>query len=186
MQSALRYDTPYELYLKTLRRLNEGSRNRARVLDIELEKKLQETVARCRKIYKDSLKRMAESIRMIAVNMPRTRDRLPSTSYGRGEGLPRAITFTATCYTTGISPTILDLEALSKEWRIVSKLPHLDYLVQSYRYDLSCFSGDIASMRLPRDTVSKLVEIVKTVGRELGLEPSIEISREYWKVLRKA
>jgi len=186
IQSALRYDTPYDLYLETVQKLIDGSRRRATVLDIDLEKKLRETVARCREIYRARLGLVIDVVRTIAANMPRTRDRLPPTSYGRGEGLPRAITFTATCYTVGIPPTILDLEALSKEWRIVSELPHLEYLVQSYRYDMSYLSEEIASLWIPRDTVAKLVEVVKHVGRELGLEPSMGVEEEYWKVLRKA
>ncbi len=188
IQSALRYNTPYEEYTSTIEKLRDNSGLEPLVLDIDQEKMLRMIIRESAKTYEKRLRSMTSRIIEVAKHMPRTRDRITFTEYGRGKGdarLPRAITFTATCYTMGVPPTLLDTDALTSSWRHISELPQTDLLVKGYEYDLSYYDRDTASKWLPKDIVNDIDDAVKRTMRELGLEPISDINNDYHVLLGK-
>ena len=189
IQSALRYNTSHQDYTSLIEKLKNNADLEPLILDIAQEKTLRAVISEAAKTYKRRLGDIAPKIIEVAKHMPRTRDRLAFTIYGRGEEdsrLPRAITFTATCYTLGVPPTLLDIDALITAWKHISELPQIDHLVKSYEYDLSLYDKGTALELLPKDVVNDIDNAVRKTMDELGLQPISNIDNDYWAHITKA
>jgi len=186
IQSALRYDTDYNQYVETAEKLISNVDTKPNVLDIDNEKALIKIISQVTPVYRRNLVNIVKGLRELFNAIPSTRERVTYQKYGRSVEktvIPRAIRFTAACYTAGIPPTLLDVEVLAK-----MNTKDLDTVLSAYpgmlkdlMYDISFFNPEIASKYIPTDIVKTIKESVDTLRQNLGIEGNINVDEEYWK-----
>lgn len=114
IQSAFRYDFPIEDVKNAINKLKEIlPKNKAVIIGQKEEGDIRKLVAASEKFYKKTIERIANIINLVAMNVPKRRERVLHVGlfgYSRGIGavkLPRAITFTASLYSIGIPPELI-------------------------------------------------------------------------------
>ncbi|MEM2098348.1 MAG: phosphoenolpyruvate carboxylase [Candidatus Bathyarchaeia archaeon] len=121
VQSAFRYDYPLEQVKESIRILNHKLPNgTAPTIEPHEEALLIKILHKCRQNYEDTIEKLAPLINSIAPYVPPRRARklhIGLFGYSRnvaGTSLPRAITFTAACYSIGIPPEFIGCKVLDE------------------------------------------------------------------------
>jgi phosphoenolpyruvate carboxylase len=118
IQSAFKYDYPVPSVIEAVARLKSSKAARGRDVD---EGKCREIIDKVSAAYQRQVERLAPLINNVAAYVPRRRTRklhVGLFGYARSVdkvALPRAIGFCAACYSLGLPPEILGLNALSPE-----------------------------------------------------------------------
>lgn len=118
IQSAFKYDFPVETVCDGIKKLEERDTGVSQTVDAE---KCLELFEKCSSAYHSRLTELAPVINRVAGYVPKRRLRklhIGLFGYSRnheGLNLPRAITFTAACYSIGVPPEILGISALSEK-----------------------------------------------------------------------
>ncbi len=189
IQSALRYNTEKKDYEYLKNRLAMNRTSKAATLDEEDEKNLIKIIEETSKAYTQKIKEISDIVLKVSEYIPNTRERISFKEYGRRKGetiLPRAITFTATCYTIGLPPTLLDLPALNKLLsRFYEILTETYNVLPDYEYDLSYYNEEILSKWLPKETYEKICSEIRETINSLGLSPKQHVDEEYWVYAEK-
>ncbi|MEL9990746.1 MAG: phosphoenolpyruvate carboxylase [Thermoproteus sp.] len=190
IQSAVRYDVPYQQYLTVRESILAfiGRRPDSSLSPAELASIVREASDSYRKLvakYSDKIAEMASLI-------PSTRDRVSWRAYGRTissgnvmVNVPRAIVFTAAWYAVGIPPTLLDAPYVLELYR----RDRLDYLfkalpafLQEIRLDAQYYDKKRAESLLGGDITRTVDEMLDVLGikadRETPLPPFI-LSQSY-------
>ncbi|AEM38718.1 phosphoenolpyruvate carboxylase [Pyrolobus fumarii 1A] len=212
IQTALRYDTPREDYIHTLRILRENAAADAKVLSKEEERVLAEAARIATREYLRFLIQVADIVYTVSRHVPKRRERVPTEQYGRDISpslafasdpsllvnakstlpLPRAIRFTASMYTLGIPPALVGLgrglEAIRKRlgeevYELVLKL--LPSLPTDVEFELRWWFPDIARSYMPSEIVKLVEEDVRIVRDVFGVEPE-PAPPEYKKLMLEA
>jgi len=177
VQSALRFDTDREDYLRVIRKIKSNV-GRRQNFDEDLLKFIK-PLSSC---WKKVLGRIYNIINKVAKQVPSNRARI--SSYLRdidGTKLPRAIKFTASLYTLGIGPTILELyycHELGIE-KIIDGIPEI---MKDFEFDAKYTVPEVAARNLKIDS-HKLKNILNSFGFECCIESSV--SRILKKISKK-
>ncbi len=205
IQSALRYDTPRQGYIRVLNVLRDNVGHRPRALSTDEEYILMEAARLATRAYLDLLLRVAEHILVVSRYIPGRRDRVPTEQYGRNiiaplafssyTGivpqqlvLPRAIKFTASLYTMGMPPALI---GLGRGLRMVEKelgdhaleliIKTLPMLRADAEFELRFFYPTIARSYIGEKALKLLLSDVEEVQELLSV--SAEPIEEYEKLL---
>ncbi|WP_347403371.1 phosphoenolpyruvate carboxylase [Methanogenium sp. S4BF] len=126
IQSAFKYDYPPDLVREGIRKLEAREIGTSQVVDVKRCLSLFDT---CSAEYHTRLTELSPVINKVAEYIPGRRRRklhIGLFGYSRNHGelnLPRAITFTAACYSIGVPPEILGISALSdKEYDYLNEI----------------------------------------------------------------
>lgn len=140
IQSAFKYDYSPDLVREGIRTLEQREVGTSQVVDTDRCLSLFDT---CSAEYHKRLTKLAPVINTVAEYIPGRRRRklhIGLFGYSRNHGglnLPRAITFTAACYSVGVPPEILGISALSdKEYDYLNEI-YLNFtedLTEALRY----------------------------------------------------
>lgn len=161
-------------------------------IDEEWEKRLREIIRLSSSKYRERLKAMANTILEVSEHVPNTRERILFKEYGRVSGeilLPRAIPLTASFYTIGLPPSLIDIGVLnSVSGRDLEILIETYDTHPDYQYDLIYYSEEILSKWLPREIFIDIRRDIRKAIESLGISPEGDVDQEYWrygeKVLR--
>jgi phosphoenolpyruvate carboxylase len=174
IQSAIRYDNPFEKYRKVYTVLSEWIDKPARAIDEGIATRIIENAMSS---YRKLVSRYLEVVNRFSERIPSTRERVSWREYGRrielGDKLlnvPRAIVFTATWYTLGVPPTYLDAEYIINAYRsgeIDEVLKLMPQLLNEWRYELQFYVPSIASKRLDEH----IVKVINEALDYMGLKP---------------
>lgn len=118
IQSAFKYDYPFEQVRQAIERIKGHPRGKPREVD---EERSLEIIRKYAPRYRNAVESLAGLINHIASRVPRRRKRklhIGLYGYSREVGkvhLPRAIRFCAALYSIGAPPEVIGLEALNEE-----------------------------------------------------------------------
>ncbi len=212
IQTALRYDTPREDYVATLRTLRENVGQEPRVYSKEEEMLLAEAARLATREYLRFLIQIADMVYAVSRHVPKRRDRVPTEQYGRDISpslafasdpsllanakstlpLPRAIRFTASMYTMGVPPALVGLgrglEAIRKKLgdhvydMVLCELPLLPLDVE---FELRWWFPDVAKSYMPEQVYRLVEEDVRIIREVFNVEPE-PAPPEYKKLLLEA
>ena len=117
IQSAFKYDNPPDEVYQALNKLKNIPIRKPHLMD---EEKCKSFIEQYSTAYSKQIEKLAPTINKIAIYIPKRRRRnlhIGLFGYCRDVGkfcLPRAIGFTATMYSIGIPPSLLDLNSLTQ------------------------------------------------------------------------
>ncbi|ADM28568.1 phosphoenolpyruvate carboxylase [Ignisphaera aggregans DSM 17230] len=170
IQSAIRYDVPFDEYHNVYRTLIENIDGSPRSID----SKILDLVERSTLMYRSLVKRYIEKLNSYATYIPQTRDRITWRIYGRTFmaedkvlNTPRAIVYTATWYSLGVPPTLLDADFiidLYKRDEIDILLKYIPYLKKEIEYDSQYYDPEIAMKRLDEEIIMKINNALDILG----------------------
>lgn len=175
IQSAVRYDVPYQQYLGVKEAIlsNIGGRPDP-AFDVEWAARAVEEAA---KLYRGLVFKYGERVSEVSSLVPSTRDRVAWRVYGRsiinGDAIlnvPRAIVFTATWYALGVPPTLLDAPFMLE----LNKRDELDYLFRllpALPAELSFDSRFYDRHRAERLLDERIVREIDGLLDVLGIKP---------------
>lgn len=133
IQSAFRYDYPQEDVRKALKFIEEElPKKKAPIFDDAAFEALKDLIQSFKAFYHPTLEAFAPTINAMAKHVPSRRERVQHVGlfgYNRGVGeikLPRAITFTAACYSLGIPPEFIGTGRGLKQAKEQGKLALLE------------------------------------------------------------
>ena len=212
IQTALRYDTPREDYVQTLKVLREHVGEEPRILARDDERILAEAARIATREYLRFLLQVADMVYTVSRHVPKRRERVPTEQYGRDISpslafasdpsllanakstlpLPRAIRFTASMYTMGVPPALIGLgrglEAIRKRmgesvYEMVLKL--LPLLPLDVEFELRWWFPDVARSYMSESAYKLIEEDVRLVREIFGVEPE-PAPPEYKRLLLEA
>jgi phosphoenolpyruvate carboxylase len=131
IQSAFRYDYPLSDVKTALDFIKKNVNKPAPIFDNATFERLRELIKIFKGYYESTLTKFAPRINKMAAFVPARRERVQHIGlfgYSRGEGalkLPRAITFTAACYSLGVPPEFIGTGRALKEAKDKGLLPLL-------------------------------------------------------------
>lgn len=192
IQTALRYDTDRREYERVRSVIISNSMGEPEHVDEEREKRLREIIRLSSSKYMERIRAMASAILEVSEHVPNTRERVSLKEYGRRSGetmLPRAIAFTASFYTIGLPPALIDMGVLnSVSDRDLEILIETYNIYPDYQYDLNYYSEEMLSKWLPREIFEDIRRDIRKAIESLGISPKGYVDQEYWqygeKVLR--
>lgn len=173
IQSAVRYDVPYQQYL-SVREALLASAGRPPDTSLDLTW-ASSTIREAAESYKRLASKYAERITEIAALIPSTRDRISWRVYGRTitasggavVNVPRAIVYTAAWYAVGIPPTLLDapfLLSLSARDELDKFLKALPAYLRELEFDARFYDKKRAEGLLGRALVDVIDEALDVLG----------------------
>jgi len=172
IQSAVRYDVPLQQYVRVRETILAWSSSEPQAIsDADSVVKL---VVEAEKLYRGFVTKLLPKVVEYARYIPSTRDRVTWKAYGRlfelGDrtlNVPRAIVYTATWYTLGLPPTLLDaplILELYKQDELDDLLKLLPALRRELEYDSRFYVPRVAAHRLGEDAVRTVNEALDVLG----------------------
>lgn len=172
VQSAIRYDASSHEYHQFVNAVSSRRGNEAESIGA----KALEMIKNAEECYRRTLAKVNGAISAVAGSLPQPRDRLVWTEYARQVEvhgalvkLPRAIPFTAACYSMGLPPTFLDAQFIirASERGLLGKLLELlPALPLEWEYD----SRYLVPGSVKKILGVELLEVIKKAMRLLGVE----------------
>ncbi|MGC9118645.1 MAG: phosphoenolpyruvate carboxylase [Thermoproteus sp.] len=185
VQSAVRYDVPYQRYLSVKETLLAAA---GRGPDASLDAAWASLVVReASESYRQLVSKYADKIAELASLIPSTRDRVSWRVYGRSVisnggvvNVPRAIVYTAAWYAAGLPPTLLDapyITTLHRRGELDKLLKALPAYLRELEYDAQFYDRRRAESLLGRRIVDEVDEALDVLGiraeRAEGLPPFV-------------
>jgi len=181
IQSAVRYDVPYQQYL-SVRETLLAAAGRGPSLDRSWASR---AVKEASEIYRTLVLKYADKIAELASLIPSTRDRVSWRIYGRSimadggvVNVPRAIVYTAAWYAAGLPPTLLDapyISTLHRRGELDELLRALPAYLKELEFDIRFYDRRRAESLLGRQIVDKVDAALDALGikadRAEGLPP---------------
>ncbi|ABL87432.1 Phosphoenolpyruvate carboxylase [Pyrobaculum islandicum DSM 4184] len=174
VQSAVRYDTSYDEYIKVRETILNACCLPSREINLP---ELEEIITKASSTYKSVVVKFADRIVQMARLIPGTRDRISWTVYGRNitaedrvVNMPRAIVYTSAWYAMGLPPTFLDAPTvveLAKSDKLDLVLKALPSLRREWEYDAQFYDPQVASRYTSEDFVKVVNEMLDYLGINL-------------------
>lgn len=181
VQSAFRYDYPFEQVRQAVESIGRlAPVQKTQVLSKATLHEIKEIVLMFERPYQKIVERLAPLISLVAPHVPKRRERVQHIGlfgYSRGVGdgqvrLPRAIGFTASCYSLGIPPELLGVGAGIRQARKAGKLSVVESLYRSFRQALSeagkYFRKESLDELGLRDLAEEIAIVEEYLGETLG------------------
>lgn len=186
IQSSFRYDYPLEKVQSAIREINNLIENHTtNILSENALADIKELIAIFEKPYKKSIERIAAHVKKISAHIPQRRERVQHVGlfgYSRQVGkvkLPRAIGFTASCYSLGIPPELLGTGIGLMQAKKKGKLTLVELLYQELKPNLIRAGRFFRRESLKELNLLDLEENIKFIeeylGQKLGPKTSDEI-----------
>ncbi len=193
VQSAFKYDNPVPDVVNAIKRLHEVSRREGMAAD---EERCLEIIDKVSVEYARQVEMLAPIINYVAGFIPRRRMRklhVGLFGYSRSVGkirLPRAIGFCAACYSIGLPPEMLGLNALNRDDREYLKEVYInfaadmedafsyfneevfDILPEELKYSIKGGFFDSEINREHQDVTSRIIRAIKT-GEDKNLQQMV-------------
>ncbi|MEM1620206.1 MAG: phosphoenolpyruvate carboxylase [Fervidicoccaceae archaeon] len=175
VQSAARYDLPFDSYSTLKKILIESSRREPRPLQSS-EEEIAQLANEASSLYRSRVARLIERVNQISSIIPGTRERVLWRTYGRtlrcDDGrvhwVPRAIVYTAAFYTAGLPPLLLDaaflLRALRTEMADRVLIRELPGLFDELKFEAQLFHPGVAAKNFGEDVVREAEELLDHLG----------------------
>jgi len=170
IQSAIRYDVPFEEYQRVSSLILEGVGSKPARVDSSVL----ELVERAEIAYRSLVERYLEKVVSLARQIPQTRDRIVWEAYGRQlvvggrtYRVPRAIVYTATWYTLGLPPAMLDADFiihLYERGELDTLLEHMPFLVEEWRYESQFYNPKVVAKRLGESLAERVNKALDILG----------------------
>jgi len=170
MQSAVRYDIPYDEYKRVSSTVLQWLGRPVR----RVEAGISRFIYKAFKSYKETVSRYLDILIRFSSLIPLTRDRISWREYSRIFNLedrllnvPRAIVYTSTWYVLGLPPIFLDSEFIIESYRsgeideIFNYMPHL---IEEWKYEAQFYIPTIALKRLDELIVKRVNEALDYMG----------------------
>lgn len=194
IQSSFRYDySRAEVKASLKRLLNSIPQSFTRILPADIFPDLQTLINWFEKPYKQTVEMMAPLINQVSLKIPQRRERVQHIGlfgYSREVGkvkLPRAIGFTASCYSLGIPPELFGIGPGLIKAQKAGKLLIIEKLYQSLKPSLVRAGRYLRKDSLKELGLTGLVEEIKVIEKYLGEElgPQTESEIQHQKIAGK-
>ncbi|MDO8509543.1 MAG: phosphoenolpyruvate carboxylase [bacterium] len=140
VQSSFRYDYPLHSVNKAIKKISKNNQNKkalAKNLSKNILQEIEQIIPWFEKPYQKTVEKIAPLINLIAPYIPKRRERVQHIGlfgYSRKVGktkLPRAIGFTASCYSLGLPPELFGLGTGLAKAKKENKIKLIQNLYQS-------------------------------------------------------
>ena len=190
IQSALRYNTSLNEYMRTISLIRGNSNQKPDILDPRIESILLRIIPKIASSYRRYVVKTVNGLYSIFDLVPPTRERMQYTEYHRvieNTKIPRAIKFVAGYYTIGLPPTLLDLPGLNK---LNDKL--IEVILEAYpeitidlEHDLAYYNYEIAKYFILHEILEEIDKSIKNVADKFSLDIKQCSISEYWNLAKK-
>lgn len=194
IQSSFRYDYPLKDVKAAIKKIQEQiSNSKTKILPVDYLSKIEEVIPYFEKPYQETIEKLAPFITKVAEFLPQRRERIQHIGlfgYSRQVGktkLPRAIGFTASCYSLGIPPELLGTGRGLKKIREQGKLKFVEELYQQLKPALKFAGRHFRKESLTWLGLPELEEDIKGVEEYLGekLGPKTAEEIKHAKLVQK-
>lgn len=194
IQSAFRYDYPVLEVKKAIKKVVKNiSKLETKILPVKTFKEIKQIIPWFEKPYQESVEKIASLIAKISPYIPQRRERVQHIGlfgYSRQIGkskLPRAIGFTASCYSLGIPPELIGTGRGLKKAKDEGKLDLLESLYTQLKPALITagrFFRKESLKELGLEWLKEdILEIEKYLGEDLG--PKSKEEKKHYKLVEK-
>lgn len=194
VQSSFRYDYPFE---DVKRAVNQIATNlnelQTEILPQELFQEIKTIIPMFEIPYRKMVEKIAHNVLAVSGFIPQRRERVQHIGlFGysrelRGIKLPRAIGFTASCYSLGIPPELFGLGKGIEEAERARKMSVVESLYKNFKQSILSAGGFLRKESLVElgllDFCDEIKIIEKYLGEELG--PKIEREKEHSEFVQK-
>ena len=194
IQSSFRYDYPQPEVKKAIVKLKHMiPHTKTAVMSRHTEHDVAEIMPWFEKPYRKTVEQTAHLITAISRSIPQRRERILHIGlfgYSRQLGkvkLPRAIGFTASCYSLGLPPELFGLGPGLIKTRREKKIPLLERWYQTFRPSLVRAGRYVRKESLQELGLDKLTRDIEAVEEYLGepLGPRTKAEQEHAKLVKK-
>lgn len=191
VQSAFRYDFPVADVKKGVKMIQkEIGKHETEVLADDVGPKILTVIPLFEIPYKKTVEKMAPLIQKVAKYIPKRRERVQHVGlfgYSRKVGevsLPRAIGFTAACYSLGIPPELIGTGRGLKAVKEAGKLKLVEKLYKNLKHSLIWAGRYLRRQSLKELGIAELNEDVKFIEKYLGkkLGPKAAAEKKHEKL----
>lgn len=186
IQSAFRYDYPLNLVKIAIKKIiKEVAKSEAKLLSEDVLKEIKLIIPYFEKPYRETVEQLAPIIDRVSKFIPQRRERVQHIGlfgYSRQMGkvkLPRAIGFTASCYSLGIPPELIGTGRGLRKAKRVGKLELIESLFLNLKPSLIRAGGYLRKESITELRISEIWEDIKAIeeylGQKLGPETKDEI-----------
>jgi len=179
IQSAFRYDYPFGVVKKGVRHIiRKAPTTKTAILSEETGRDIERIIPWFEKPYRKAVQEAAPFIQRVAEHIPPRRERMQHIGlfgYSRGVGslrLPRAIGFTAACYSLGVPPELFGVGRGIERARKEEQLHTVDALYKTLRPSLiraGRFLRKEGLVELGLGYIAKEVALIEDyLGEQLG------------------
>ena len=194
IQSAFRYDYPFQDVKKALRALiRQAPRLRARLLSKTVRGEIEKIIPWFEKPYIGEIRKVAPLVGKISHYIPKRRERMQHIGlfgYSRGVGkikLPRAIGFTAACYSLGVPPELFGVGRGLSKAKQEGKLQTIEMLYKTLKLALIRSGRYLRKESLAEFGLKDLAKDVVLIEEYLGeeLRPITKSELEHQKLVAR-
>lgn len=194
IQSSYRYDFPFNEVKKSLKDLvDEVPKHNTRILLKGDLKNIKQMITWFEEPYKKSVENIAKEIQKVSKYIPQRRERVQHIGlfgYSRSVGklqLPRAIGFTASCYSLGIPPEFFGVGEGLKKVTKAGLVGELESFYQNLKPNLLQAGRFLRKKSLKEFNLKDLEEEIDIIEKYLGttLGPKTESDKLHEKYVTK-
>lgn len=175
IQSSFRYDYPLKEVKSAIKKIQSGiTKSKTKILSRDYLNIIKEVIPWFEDPYKKTVEKLAPFIAKVAEFIPQRRERMQHIGlfgYSRQVGetkLPRAIGFTASCYSLGIPPELIGTGRGLKRAKEEGKLKFVEELYQQLKPALEFAGRYFKKESLAWLGIPELEEDIKGVEEYLG------------------
>ncbi len=194
IQSAFRYDYPVKLVKKAIKKISKTiGKLETQPLSKNILEEIKLLIPWFETPYQQAIEKIAPLIAKISPYIPQRRERVQHIGlfgYSREVGkvkLPRAIGFTASCYSLGIPPELIGTGQGLKKAKLMGKLALLEFLYLELRSSLLQAGRYFRKESLKELGLEWLEEDIKGVEEYLGekLGPKTKEEKKHARIVSK-
>lgn len=194
IQSAFRYDFPLKQVKLAIKKISKTiPKFETKLLPQAAFKEIKTIIPYFENPYKESVENLAPLIKKVSMFIPQRRERVQHIGlfgYSRQVGktnLPRAIGFTASCYSLGIPPELIGTGRGLKKAKEIGKLRVVEELYQQLKPALLTAGKYFRKESLDELKITDIQDDIDAIEQYLGekLGPKTEIEKQHAKLVKK-